>query len=260
MKASQVFAVSAFAAGALADACSPLQLVYARATTEPPQNITIQTTAAQFEIAADKVWSKGYGAAGYSLFQNLTALMPTATGYAVHYPANWQMNISAPTGVKDMLAHLEQQSKACPNQKFALGGHSQGSGVTVRAIPSIPANILAKVVAVTMFGGQACPSQVAGRCKSFCNAGDACMGGSAKGVPKAVVPPAVPPKASPVAAAKGTWINLAAPNCTADVEEKGHQPITVKGESAHTVYNKDGYYVKAAACYIVSQYKKLGGT
>jgi predicted esterase len=75
-------------------------------------------------------------------------------------------------GVKDMLAQLSQQSKACPNQKFALGGHSQGGMVTVQVIPQIPKDILAKVVAVAMFGSPPCPAAVAGRCNSYCNKGD----------------------------------------------------------------------------------------
>jgi hypothetical protein len=50
-----------------------------------PQNAG---TGAQFDAAANKVWSKGYGAAGYSLFTNLTSLIPKMAGYPVHYPVN----------------------------------------------------------------------------------------------------------------------------------------------------------------------------
>lgn len=38
---------------------------------------------------------------------------------------------------------------------------------------------------------------------------------------------------------------------------KGH--VAAKG-NAHLAYNADGYYVHRAACYVVSQYKKLGGS
>jgi hypothetical protein len=69
----------------LAQACPPLHFIYARATTEPPTNVD-NATPAQWETAAGLVWSKGYGAAGYSMFTNLTSLIPDATGWPVHYP------------------------------------------------------------------------------------------------------------------------------------------------------------------------------
>jgi alpha-beta hydrolase superfamily lysophospholipase len=75
-------------------------------------------------------------------------------------------------GDKDMLDQLIKQSKECPDQEFAIGGHSQGGFVTVSVIPQIPADVLAKVVAVAMFGSRPCPEQVKGRCNSYCNKGD----------------------------------------------------------------------------------------
>jgi hypothetical protein len=36
--------------------------------------------------AAAGRWSKGYGAAGYSLLTNITKLVPDTTGYPVNYP------------------------------------------------------------------------------------------------------------------------------------------------------------------------------
>ncbi|KAF2664313.1 hypothetical protein BT63DRAFT_444063 [Microthyrium microscopicum] len=186
----------ALAGAATAQKCSPLELIYARATTEAPKDITATATPEQFDVAAAQFWSKGYGAAGYSLFTNITALIPSATGYPVHYPANWDSATSAPTGVKDMLARLESQAKACPQQKFVLGGHSQGSGVTVAAIPKISPELLARVVAVTMFGGRECPEAVTGRCRSFCNAGDMCMPGAKRPAPNSSGASPPPPKDS----------------------------------------------------------------
>jgi hypothetical protein len=76
-------------------------------------------------------------------------------------------------GVKDMLGRLESQAKACPGQKFALGGHSQGSGVAAAMIPKIPKDILARVVAVAMVGGRPCESLGLGaRCQSYCHFND----------------------------------------------------------------------------------------
>jgi surfactin synthase thioesterase subunit len=125
---------------------------------------------AKFDQLAGAVWSKGYGAAGASLFNNITKLIPGSTGYPVHYPAS--SGNSMPVGVQDMLAQLSKQSKACPSQKFVLGGHSQGGMVTVQVIPKIPKDILSKVVAVTMFGSPPCPTEVKDRCNSYCNQGD----------------------------------------------------------------------------------------
>ncbi|KAE9971319.1 hypothetical protein EG328_005737 [Venturia inaequalis] len=193
----------------LAAECAPLHFVYARATTEPPAGLqpadfTAPGGAAKFEAAAAKIWSQGYGAAGASLYKNITKLLPGTTGWPVHYPAGMG---GADLGNKDMLDQLSKQSTACPKQKFVLGGHSQGGMVTVSTIPKIPKDILAKVVAVTMFGSPPCPEIVKDRCNSYCNKGDfVCDGaGGAKGgggMPKAAgggLPKGVP-KATP----KGT--------------------------------------------------------
>jgi hypothetical protein len=59
--------------------------ILARATTEPPQGVD-EATGSEWEAKAAKIWSKGWGAAGYSLFTNLTSLLPGTTGYPVHYP------------------------------------------------------------------------------------------------------------------------------------------------------------------------------
>jgi hypothetical protein len=59
-----------------------------------------------------------------------------------------------------------------------------------------------------------------------------------------------------------TELATAATDCAGEfspdkVEVKGRQ---AKGsrEGPHLLYNKDGYYVKAASCYILSQWKKQG--
>jgi predicted esterase len=166
--------LAAFVPVILAEECAPLHFIYARATTEPPQprggKWSDEGMMAKFDEMAAGDWSKGYGAAGASLFNNVTKLLPGTTGYPVHYPASF--GESAPLGVKDMLAQLTKQSKACPNQKFALGGHSQGGFVTNSTIHQAPKEILDKVVAVAMFGSPACSKLVEGRCNSYCNKGD----------------------------------------------------------------------------------------
>ena len=86
--------------------------------------------------------------------------------------ASWTGCTSEDKGVADILNQITMMAKACPNQKYVLGGHSQGGVVTVRAIPSIPKDILPRVLAVTMFGSPNCPAIVKDRCRSYCNKGD----------------------------------------------------------------------------------------
>jgi alpha-beta hydrolase superfamily lysophospholipase len=74
-------------------------------------------------------------------------------------------------GSTDMIKHLTDRARACPNQKFALGGHSQGGFVTTGAVPKLPADVLKRIVAVTMFGAPPCPAQVRDRCISYCQDG-----------------------------------------------------------------------------------------
>jgi hypothetical protein len=119
-------------------------------------------------------WSKGYGAAGFSLFKNLTdskspSYIQGSDGYAVQYPAAMGTENQ---GAADMIKHLEQVSKACPQQKYALGGHSQGGFAVVNAVPKMSGELLKRITAITMFGSPACPNQVKDRCISFCNQGD----------------------------------------------------------------------------------------
>jgi predicted esterase len=63
-------------------------------------------------------------------------------------------------------------SKACPKQKYVLGGHSQGSVVITSTIPKIPKELDSRIIAITMFGAPPCPATVKEKCKSYCNAGD----------------------------------------------------------------------------------------
>jgi alpha-beta hydrolase superfamily lysophospholipase len=78
-------------------------------------------------------------------------------------------------GAADMVKRITTRADACPNMKFALGGHSQGGAVVTAGLPSVPAKYWPRIVAVTMFGSPPCSDvtkQVGGRCKSFCNKGD----------------------------------------------------------------------------------------
>jgi len=70
-------------------------------------------------------------------------------GYPVQYPANM---MGASTGVSDVQKRLEQQIKACPDEKFALVGYSQGGMIMTTVAPKLSAAVAAKVLAVVLYG------------------------------------------------------------------------------------------------------------
>jgi hypothetical protein len=169
-------------------------------------------------------------------------------------------------------------SKDCPKQKYALGGHSQGGNVTYHAIPRIPKDILPRIVAVTMFGSPACREQVADRCNSYCYKGDfACDGpkGGAfgeGGVNGLKLPSGKGPggkrlerKGPGLMGMPEMSINTVGIQegrlddaCPLIMDVRGHVP-KVSG-MPHEAYSADGYYIYAAACYVVNQFKKLSST
>jgi surfactin synthase thioesterase subunit len=148
-----------------------LSVIAARATTEAPSGMS-RATSEQFATAAARTPTKGFGAAGFSLLTELLKLVPTVTAYPVNYPADWSGCASEEKGVNDILKQLATMSKACPTQKYVLGGHSQGAVVTTSVVPKIPKDLLPRVLAVTMFGAPPCPPDVKEKCKSYCNQGD----------------------------------------------------------------------------------------
>jgi len=87
---SPVLILALIASLVLAEECSPLHLIYARATTEPPTSVDAKVGTdgywKAFEVAANKTATKGYGAAGWAFVAELTKKIPGTTTYAVHYP------------------------------------------------------------------------------------------------------------------------------------------------------------------------------
>jgi cutinase len=73
------------------------------------------------------------------------------TYYNVVYPPS--MGAQSPaTGVADTIKHMTQQSAACPNQKFVIGGYSQGAVVMHRAAVQLNPGIKARIIATATFG------------------------------------------------------------------------------------------------------------
>jgi hypothetical protein len=224
-------------------------------------------------------------------------MIPGSTGWPVPYPASMAEG-SAAKGVQQMIARVEARVKACPNTKIVLGGHSQGGGVTAGTIPKLSKEALEKVIAVTMFGSPPCPAAVQGRCKSYCNSGDNICEGGGKGKggkggkggapagKSGASPGGAAPKSAPPAdhmmrfdidlmeeLQRGGSADCAGQHSPEKVEDRGHH-ATGSSESPHLLYNKgksfvfkrilsylevDGYYVRAATCYIMQAWKKAGG-
>jgi cutinase len=123
-----------------------------------------RVTCSAIESIADTSTARGMGESnsepsgkfgmivGYPLIGNVTALIPGARGYPVQYPASTNVAEDEIRGRTDIINRLMMQSAACPNQKFALAGYSQGAIVIHAAATRIPRNVLPKVLAVVLFG------------------------------------------------------------------------------------------------------------
>jgi len=125
--------------------CSKYEIIVARGTGEPGP----------------------FGAiVGDPLVAAVTKAIPESRGYAVQYPANLNWTLSPAIGADDTINRLNNQNKACPDQKFALVGYSQGAGVMHAAMspsgkifpglanprPKINDSAMSKIVAIVMFG------------------------------------------------------------------------------------------------------------
>ncbi|KAI5803921.1 cutinase [Geopyxis carbonaria] len=133
MQFSAILALAGLSALSLAAplekrACAPLELLFARGTTE----------------------AQGLGLVGTPLAKALSSLVSGATSYAVVYPASADFVGSPPQGASDALKHMQETAASCPDTKFALGGYSQGAMVVHDV--NVSAELKAKVVAVAVFG------------------------------------------------------------------------------------------------------------
>jgi pimeloyl-ACP methyl ester carboxylesterase len=85
-------------------------------------------------------------------------------GYPVQYPADALgmggvlggagATAHSAIGPNDILYRIGNQTKECPDEKFALVGYSQGGSVVLRAAPLLKARpeLAAKVVATVLYG------------------------------------------------------------------------------------------------------------
>ena len=124
-----------------AEACSDVEVVFARGTAEPA----------------------GIGRVGQAFVDALKGELKNDTVgvYAVNYPASYDF-MKATEGASDASVHVQATAAACPNTSIVLGGFSQGAAVIdgITGDPSalfglgqpMPPEVADHVAAVAVFG------------------------------------------------------------------------------------------------------------
>ncbi len=174
MVAAQALLPASFETGqASAAPCPDVEVVFARATAEPP----------------------GIGDAGRVFVDSLRSKLPgrSVGVYAVNYPATEDFAMSASAGANDANAHIRAMAATCPATRMVLGGYSQGALVVdlLTAIPvslagfqpaPLPPELADHVAAVAVFGNpldryigtplNAVSPDYGSKTIDLCNAGD----------------------------------------------------------------------------------------
>lgn len=157
-----------------AQACSDVELIFARGTSEPA----------------------GIGRVGQALADALRPQLGgmTLSTYGVNYPAGYDFLTTA-AGATDATARIASVSAQCPGTRFVLGGYSQGAAVVdmlagvpplgnrvgdIGSAPPLPGGYAGDVAAVAVFGNPATKfgnplnarGQFAGRSIDLCSDGD----------------------------------------------------------------------------------------
>lgn len=123
--------------------CPDIEVVFARATTEPP----------------------GVGQVGQAFVDSLRSRVGnrSVAVYAVDYPASEDFTNSASAGAENARAHVQATTANCPATRVVLGGYSQGALAIdlITAIPlsmagftpaPMPPEVADHVAAVAVFG------------------------------------------------------------------------------------------------------------
>ncbi len=155
-RASVLLATAVLAAGgaavaaspaAFAAACSDVDVVVARGTSEPGR-LGI--------IVGDPV---------FSAIQREVSFGTSLSSHPVDYPASTSSS-SVTTGNRALVSHVTEQAEECPDQRFILVGYSQGANVVGNSlgissqgaavggpvVATIPAAVRPRVEAVLVFG------------------------------------------------------------------------------------------------------------
>jgi cutinase len=116
--------------GALAG-CSPVEVIVARGTFEPPETSPL-------------------GVGGFVTALQLA--LPGTTRYDVRYRSDLDYLIAPGQGATDLVNRLRTRAAACPNQRYVLSGYSKGAMVVVLSMSRIPAAIEPRVKAAVLYG------------------------------------------------------------------------------------------------------------
>jgi hypothetical protein len=91
---------------------------------------------------------------GDPLMAQVKRLLPEARGYAVQYIAALSEK-SVVSGKNDIINRITNQAKACPKQKFALAGYSQGARIiraAMKPMAQTSPELFDKIVAIATYG------------------------------------------------------------------------------------------------------------
>ena len=131
-------------------ACSPLELVIGMSKFHAHE--TSNTKICTQARGTTEPLLPDYGiVVGDPVFQAVKQLLPEATGYKVDYPASFEPT-SRNVGRDDIVKHLTEQAKKCPNQKYAMVGYSQGADVVHSGVAQLDPSLYPRIVALVMFG------------------------------------------------------------------------------------------------------------
>ena len=117
---------------AAAQACSDVEVVFARGTGEAP----------------------GVGGAGQAFIDSLRAQAGARSVgvYAVNYPATNDFANSIANGANDASDHVQSTAANCPSTRMVLGGFSQGASVVDTITQTMSPAVADHVAAVVVFG------------------------------------------------------------------------------------------------------------
>lgn len=172
--AASAAVVAAPAPAAAAQACSDVEIVFARGTHEP----------------------EGIGRVGQALADAVRPMLGgrTLSTYGVNYPATYDFLTTA-VGATDATNRIASVSQQCPGTRFILGGYSQGAAVVdmlagvpplgnrvgnIGSAPPLSGDAASRVAAVAVFGNPAAKfgnpvsatGIFAGKSIDVCNDGD----------------------------------------------------------------------------------------
>jgi len=141
--------------------CSKYEVMFARGTLEPgPYGFIV----------------------GDPLLAQIKQKLPGARGYNVQYPADFSAD-SATKGISDVIQRLNSQTKACPDEKFALVGYSQGAAIMHGVAGKLDSEVSKKVLAIVLYGDMTrtmgkWPAALQSKIYENCAKGDMCGEGT----------------------------------------------------------------------------------